>query len=161
MAVTACTATAVLGGVRLSPVFSVSRYPSPSFVVPRRPIAFSGVNLSDARRFSSLKIRASSDESSSSIQGDELLGDLKQKWDSLENKSAVFIYGGGAIVAIWLSSIVVGAINSVPLLPKIMELVGLGYTGWFVYRYLLFKSSRKELADDIEDLKKKIAGTGE
>jgi hypothetical protein len=24
-------------------------------------------------------------------------------------------------------------------LPKIMELVGLGYTGWFVYRYLLFK----------------------
>lgn len=34
---------------------------------------------SDARRFSSLKIRASSDESSSSIQGDELLGDLKQK----------------------------------------------------------------------------------
>lgn len=46
MAVTACTATAVLGGVRLSPVFSVSRYPSPSFVVPRRPIAFSGVNLS-------------------------------------------------------------------------------------------------------------------
>jgi hypothetical protein len=24
-------------------------------------------------------------------------------------------------------------------LPKLMELVGLGYTGWFVYRYLLFK----------------------
>ncbi|CAI0469736.1 unnamed protein product [Linum tenue] len=44
-------------------------------------------------------------------------------------------------------------------LPKIMELVGLGYTGWFVYRYLLFKQSRKELATDIETLKKKIAGT--
>lgn len=24
-------------------------------------------------------------------------------------------------------------------LPKFMELVGLGYTAWFVYRYLLFK----------------------
>jgi hypothetical protein len=24
-------------------------------------------------------------------------------------------------------------------LPKFMELIGLGYTGWFVYRYLLFK----------------------
>jgi len=24
-------------------------------------------------------------------------------------------------------------------LPKLMELIGLGYTGWFVYRYLLFK----------------------
>ncbi|CAK8575277.1 unnamed protein product [Lathyrus sativus] len=42
---------------------------------------------------------------------------------------------------------------------NIMELVGLGYTGWFLYRYLLFKSSRKELATDIEALKKKIAGT--
>jgi len=68
------------------------------------------------------------------------------------------IYGGGAIVAVWLSSIVVGAINSVPLLPKLMELVGLGYTGWFVYRYLLFKTSRKELATDIDTLKSKITG---
>lgn len=24
-------------------------------------------------------------------------------------------------------------------LPKFMELVGLGYTSWFIYRYLLFK----------------------
>ncbi|KAG2380250.1 Protein CURVATURE THYLAKOID [Vigna angularis] len=81
------------------------------------------------------------------------------QWDAVENKSTVLIYGGGALVAVWLSSILVSAINSVPLLPKIMELVGLGYTGWFVYRYLLFKSSRKELATDIEGLKKKITGT--
>jgi hypothetical protein len=26
-----------------------------------------------------------------------------------------------------------------PQLPKLLELVGLGYTSWFVYRYLLFK----------------------
>jgi hypothetical protein len=24
-------------------------------------------------------------------------------------------------------------------LPKILELIGLGYSAWFVYRYLLFK----------------------
>ena len=95
----------------------------------------------------------------SSVDTEELFADLKEKWDKVENKSTVLLYGGGAIVAVWLSSILVGAINSVPLLPKIMELVGLGYTGWFVYRYLLFKSSRKELATDIEELKKKIAGT--
>jgi hypothetical protein len=39
-----------------------------------------------------------------------------------------------------------------------MELVGLTYTGWFVYRYLLFKSSRKELVEDIEELKRKVTG---
>ena len=107
-----------------------------------------------------MKTRASSsDETSASIDTNELFNDLKEKWDGLENKTTVVIYGGGAIVAVWLSSILVGAINSVPLLPKVMELVGLGYTGWFVYRYLLFKSSRKELAEDIDSLKKKIAGT--
>ncbi|XXG40964.1 hypothetical protein AAC387_Pa01g1543 [Persea americana] len=115
----------------------------------------------ESRRFSSLRIRASSEETSSSLQVEEIFSDLKEKWDAVENKTTVVLYGGGAIVAVWLSSIVVGAINSVPLLPKLMELVGLGYTGWFVYRYLLFKSSRKELATDIEALKKKIAGTGE
>ncbi|XP_043715648.1 protein CURVATURE THYLAKOID 1A, chloroplastic-like [Telopea speciosissima] len=130
--------------------------------LPPRPIApassISFKHFSEAQRFSLHQIRASSTEEST-IEVGEVFEDLKGKWDALENKSTVLLYGGGAIVAVWLSSIVVGAINSVPLLPKIMELVGLGYTGWFVYRYLLFKSSRKELASDIEAFKKKIAGT--
>ncbi|KAF8008753.1 hypothetical protein BT93_K2417 [Corymbia citriodora subsp. variegata] len=115
--------------------------------------------VSDSNRFKSIQIRASSEETSSPVEVAEMFADLKEKWDAIEDKSTVFLYGGGAIVAVWLSSIVVEAINSVPLLPKVMELVGLGYTGWFVYRYLLFKSSRKELASDIEALKKKIAGS--
>ncbi|KAJ8900650.1 hypothetical protein K2173_025427 [Erythroxylum novogranatense] len=122
-----------------------------------QPFPSSIRKVSDVRRCSSLRIRAS--EESSAFDADEIFQDLKQKWDAVENKSTVFLYGGGAIVAVWLTSVLVTAINSVPLLPKIMELVGLGYTGWFVYRYLLFKSSRKELATDIEELKKKIAGS--
>ncbi|CAI0469735.1 unnamed protein product [Linum tenue] len=112
----------------------------------------------ESSRVSLLQTRATSSDESS-VDTSEIFTDLKEKWDAVENKSTVLVYGGGAIVAVWLSSILVGAINSVPLLPKIMELVGLGYTGWFVYRYLLFKQSRKELATDIETLKKKIAGT--
>ncbi|CAE6142716.1 unnamed protein product [Arabidopsis arenosa] len=124
-----------------------------SFTVPLKLVSGNGL-----QKVELMKTRASS-EDTSSIDTNELITDLKEKWDGLENKSTVLVYGGGAIVAVWLSSIVVGAINSVPLLPKVMELVGLGYTGWFVYRYLLFKSSRKELAEDIESLKKKIAGS--
>nr|DAD19116.1 TPA_asm: hypothetical protein HUJ06_020579 [Nelumbo nucifera] len=111
--------------------------------LPPRPathsFSTSFLHVSENRRFPSLQTRASSDETSGSVEVGEVFTDLKEKWDALENKSTVLLYGGGAIVAVWLSSIVVGAINSVPLLPKIMELVGLGYTGWFVYRYLLFK----------------------
>jgi hypothetical protein len=132
----------------------------------------------------------------------------------VENKTAVVLYGAGAVVVLWLSNTVVGAIDAVPLvrprvwraaaaapgaplcgrvrlqarthksvpklaraprslpprhartrnsqtrphpptptppnasplqIPKLFELVGLGYTAWFVYRYLLFQSSREEL----------------
>ncbi|XP_044502699.1 protein CURVATURE THYLAKOID 1A, chloroplastic-like isoform X2 [Mangifera indica] len=138
-----------------SPCFSALPYLPPRLSISS--FSSSITQVSGSRRFSSLQTRASSEESP--VDAGELFTDLKEKWDAVENKSTVILYGGGAIVAVWLSSIVVSAINSIPLLPKIMELVGLGYTGWFVYRYLLFKSSRKELATDIEALKKKIAGT--
>lgn len=82
----------------------------------------------------------------------------KLQWDKVENKTGVIVYASGAFVAIWLSSTVVGALNGVPLLPKLFELVGLAYSAWFTYRYLLFKSSREELLTDIEQLKKKISG---
>ncbi|RVW94575.1 Protein curvature thylakoid 1A, chloroplastic [Vitis vinifera] len=165
------------GASSMVAAISRPRLPSTSFhprsslpYLPPRPSSLSLKLFSDSNRFSSLQIKASSDESGP-VDAGELFSDLmervftlldRQQWplvDALENKSTVFIYGGGAIVAVWLSSIIVSAINSVPLLPKIMELVGLGYTGWFVYRYLLFKSSRKELATDIEALKKKISGS--
>lgn len=35
-------------------------------------------------------------------------------------------------------------------LPKLLELVGLGYTSWFVYRYLLFKVRPVWTAVDVQ-----------
>ncbi|KAL6605807.1 hypothetical protein ACP70R_028146 [Stipagrostis hirtigluma subsp. patula] len=150
MAATAYS-VALLGGARLPAAPRSAVLPRRSIVCPLR------LQGADAPRLSLLRARAASEDTSAS--GDEIIADLKAKWDAVEDKPTVLLYGGGAVVAVWLSSVVVGAINAVPLLPKIMELVGLGYTGWFVYRYLLFKESRKELATDIESLKKKIAGT--
>lgn len=118
------------------------------------------VNPAESKKFNPLRVRATAD-SDSSAQIQEFVEDLKAKWDQTENKTTVVVYAGGALVALWFSSTIVGAINSVPLLPKIMELIGLGYTGWFVYRYLLFKSSRKELVEDIEELKSKISGAAD
>ncbi|GLJ14676.1 hypothetical protein SUGI_0237830 [Cryptomeria japonica] len=106
-------------------------------------------------------IRATSEETSNDVLKSigEVLGDWKETWDSIENKSTVFVFGAGAVAALWISSTVISAINSVPLLPKVMELIGLSYSLWFTYRYLLFKESRKELAANIEELKQKVTGT--
>lgn len=108
-----------------------------------------------------LVVRAeeSTSEPATTFDSEKALKDLQAKWDSVENKGQVALYAGGTVVALWISNTVVGAINSVPLVPKLMELVGLTYSAWFTYRYLLFKSSREELLKDIGELSKKISGS--
>lgn len=51
------------------------------------------------------------------------------------------------------------AINELPLLSSIFELIGIGYTGWFVYRYLLKASQREELGKILQELKTEFIGS--
>jgi CAAD domains of cyanobacterial aminoacyl-tRNA synthetase len=81
---------------------------------------------------------------------------------SVEQKSAVVVVAlvVVAIPVIILANKVLNVIDSIPLLEPILELVGLVYTIWFVYRYLIFAQSRKELIDGITGIKSKIMGDG-
>ncbi len=63
-----------------------------------------------------------------------------------------------AVVAVRVILAVLAAINDFPLLAPLFELIGLGYTTWFVYRYLWKESSRKELKDEFEVLKSQVMG---
>merc|ERR1712093_688106 len=92
------------------------------------------------------------------IDVSEVLTNITDKWEKVENKTSVILYGGGALVILWFASTIDGAVNNIPLFPKLLELIGLSYTAWFVYRYLIFKTSRQELVQDIEELKKKVSG---
>jgi len=92
------------------------------------------------------------------FNSDDVLKTIADKWEETENKSTVITYVAGATAAVWLSSTLVGAINAVPLLPKMMELVGLGYSTWFVYRYVLFKENRKELVEQVDALVARVSG---
>lgn len=64
---------------------------------------------------------------------------------------------GGAI-GIKLLLAVLDALNDIPLLAPTFELIGIGYTAWFVYRYLLQESTRQELLAEIESFKEQIVG---
>jgi hypothetical protein len=66
------------------------------------------------------------------------------------------IVTGGITVKVTLA--VLDAINDIPLLAPIFELVGIGYTAWFVNRYLLKVETRKELADEFTALKGQVVG---
>ncbi|XP_027362093.1 protein CURVATURE THYLAKOID 1D, chloroplastic isoform X2 [Abrus precatorius] len=82
----------------------------------------------------------------------------KLNFDTVDTGSIV-LYGGGVLVALWLTSAVIGAIDSIPLFPKLLEVVGLAYTLWFSSRYLLFKKNREELAIKVEELKQQVFGS--
>ena len=47
----------------------------------------------------------------------------------------------------------------IPLIAPTLELIGIAYSGWFVYRYLLAADNRKELMQQIEILKNYIVGS--
>jgi hypothetical protein len=64
----------------------------------------------------------------------------------------------GAIVSVKLLLAILGAVNEIPLLSPTFELVGLGYTGWFVYRYLLRDANRQELMGNLVSLRDQVLG---
>ncbi|MEN9567974.1 MAG: hypothetical protein RLZZ69_3170 [Cyanobacteriota bacterium] len=78
--------------------------------------------------------------------------DSNQK--SLINLLLIFL----GIIAVKVTLAIISAINDIPLLAPTFELVGLGYTGWFVYRYLLTNSSRQELGQEFQALKNQVMG---
>jgi VIT1/CCC1 family predicted Fe2+/Mn2+ transporter len=63
-----------------------------------------------------------------------------------------------SLIAVKLLLAVLGAINDLPLFSSVFELVGMGYSAWFVWRYLLKASTREQLANEFGSLKEQVLG---
>jgi CAAD domains of cyanobacterial aminoacyl-tRNA synthetase len=66
------------------------------------------------------------------------------------------IVAGGITIKVTLG--VLNTLNDIPLVAPFFELVGIGYTAWFVYRYMLKNSTRQELLAEIGSLKEQVLG---
>ncbi|MGL5927275.1 CAAD domain-containing protein [Chroococcidiopsis sp.] len=53
---------------------------------------------------------------------------------------------------------IVDVLNDLPLLSPIFELIGLGYSIWFVNRYLLKFSNRQELSRQLRWIRRQVVG---
>jgi hypothetical protein len=62
------------------------------------------------------------------------------------------------IVTVYITLAVLDAIDDIPLLAPVLELVGLGYTAWFIYRYLWKAENRQELIKEFEAFKSQVVG---
>jgi len=83
---------------------------------------------------------------------------IKTKWEETEDKPAAVLVTLGAILVLSALSGVVNAIDRIPVVSDVIELVGVGVTGWFAYRYLVFGPDREELVQNIQVFLKKVYG---
>ncbi|XP_061962379.1 protein CURVATURE THYLAKOID 1B, chloroplastic-like [Populus nigra] len=89
----------------------------------------------------------------------EIFKTVQEAWDKVEDKYAVssLVVAGG--VALWGSTGLISAIDRLPLIPGVLELVGIGYSGWFAYKNLVFKPDREALIAKIKDTYKEVIGS--
>ena len=93
----------------------------------------------------------------------QLWEQVTQKWEEYfgEGKKSNLTITIAAIAIIPLLiaiSAFLNFLNNLPLLSSVFELVGFGYSAWFIYRYLLLASTRKELTDMIDTWKNEVLG---
>uniref|UniRef100_A0A2N9HXM7 Cyanobacterial aminoacyl-tRNA synthetase CAAD domain-containing protein n=1 Tax=Fagus sylvatica TaxID=28930 RepID=A0A2N9HXM7_FAGSY len=59
----------------------------------------------------------------------EIVKAVQEAWDKVEDKYAVSSLAVAGVVALWGSTGMISAIDRLPLIPGVLEVVGIGYTG--------------------------------
>ncbi len=88
----------------------------------------------------------------------ELPGYISSFFGSYQKPIITVVLILAAIIALKVLFAVIDALNDIPLLSPSFELIGMGYTAWFVYRYLLKASTRQELVQEFNSYKEQITG---
>ncbi|MEM8780315.1 MAG: CAAD domain-containing protein [Cyanobacteria bacterium P01_G01_bin.49] len=81
-----------------------------------------------------------------------------QFWDEYQQPLITVLLAILAIITVKIIVAVLGAIDGIPLLAPLLQMVGLGYTAWFVWRYLWKASNRKELLAEFDAIKNQMFG---
>ena len=77
----------------------------------------------------------------------DYLGNLFNTYKQLITSIAIIL---AAFITVKVVLAIMDALNDIPLLSLTLELIGIGYSGWFVYRYLLKEPTRQELGQKID-----------
>ncbi|XP_076916997.1 protein CURVATURE THYLAKOID 1C, chloroplastic-like [Bidens hawaiensis] len=142
----------IISNLPFSPLFACENRPCCP-TVPKH--TFPAIGGKQGRVGFIAKARSGSSESSTSLN---TISSAQSIWDKPEDLVALLGVGFAAVVAFWASITVTNAIDKLPVLPGVLELIGILFSTWFVYRYLLFKPDRKELAEIIKKWLAEIIG---
>lgn len=102
----------------------------------------------------------------------EVMGNIKSIADSINelpknfsefvldyrNFLAVLGYGTLAIISVYICSAIIDAIEDIPIIAPLFEIVGLGYVIWFIWRYLFTVSRRQDFKQEVDSIKVNLLG---
>ncbi|KAF7015665.1 hypothetical protein CFC21_029446 [Triticum aestivum] len=129
--------------------------PLPRSCAGAKSVAFSIGTTKVATRTRSVAVRAGD----GSAETPEILKAAQDAWAKVEDKYAVATIGVAGLVALWTAVGALKSIDKLPILPGVLELVGIGYTGWFTYRNLIFQPDRETLISNIKSTYNEITGS--
>ncbi|KAJ6851885.1 protein CURVATURE THYLAKOID 1C, chloroplastic isoform X2 [Iris pallida] len=113
-------------------------------------------SFSGRQNFVAIVAKAVGDSSDSSSES--IVKYVKTAWTRSEDLIALAGLGFAVIAGLWASANLVAAIDKLPVLPGVLEFIGILFSWWFVYRYLLFKPDREELVKNIKTTFSDIIG---
>lgn len=123
-----------------------------------------GLNTNEALPLAKLPITEKTDSQLEKVgtEVSQFLAEIPQDLNKFYSAYKTPIVGLAGLLASFIALKVVlatlAAVNSIPLLSPAFELIGIGYSGWFTFRYLLKAPTRKELSTEIDSFKKQITG---
>lgn len=89
----------------------------------------------------------------------QLFDSLRRVFQSNKQLVSIIALLVATFIAIRIFFAILDTLDDIPLLPLLFELVGIGYSIWFVNRYLLKTSARQELSRKVQELKQQILGS--
>ncbi|KAJ4868826.1 hypothetical protein Rs2_49621 [Raphanus sativus] len=165
MASLSITSSSTIINSRASPLPRQASTSSPSCIslpmLPPQPLQSTAYCRKIARN---VLTRATEVEASVAADADttelpEIVKTAQEAWEKVEDKYAIGSLAFAALLALWGFTGLISAIDRLPLFPGVFELVGIGYTGWFAYKNLIFKPDREVLFQKIKDTYRDILGS--
>ena len=95
---------------------------------------------------------ASAELVAGTIEVPEILKTAKEAWNKVDDKYAVSSLAVAGGIALCALAGMLSAVERLPLIPGALEVVGIGYTGWFAYKNLFYEPDREALIRKIKEI---------
>lgn len=89
---------------------------------------------------------------------DRLSGQAQESFKIYQKPLTVMGIALVGVLGIAIANGVLNVLNAIPLVEPLLEITGLGYLGWFTWRYLRYAETRREFIQEYRHLKTRVIG---